>query len=179
MATGHQLHKLALQGQLAALEELLKKSSPEEINEKDNIGHSPLIYAIGREQVEAVRLLLEYGADPNNKDIKGITPLAFVADPQPIRDASAQKRLEIAQLLLDKGADLSLQNNAGNQPLWVAVFSASDGNTEKLSLVELMLRHGADMHHKNNAGNSPLDFAKKVGWKPLLDVLEKKQGQNA
>lgn len=179
MATGHQLHKLALQGELAALEELLKKSSPDEINEKDNIGHSPLIYAIGREQVEAVRLLLKYGADPNNKDIKGITPLAFVADPQPIKDASAQKRFEIAQLLLAHGADLSLQNNAGNQPLWVAVFSASDGDPEKLSLVELMLQHGADLDHKNNAGNSPLDFARKVGWKPLLDVLDRKQEQHS
>lgn len=173
MTTAHQLHKLALQGQLEELEILLKKSSPEEINKKDNIGHSPLIYAIGREQVEAVRLLLKYGADPNSKDEKGISPLAFVADPQPIKNASAKKRLEIAQLLLNSGASLSSTSNTGNQPLWAAVFSAADGNPEKLSLVELMLQYGADIHHKNNAGNSPLDFAMKVGWKPLIDVLEK------
>jgi ankyrin repeat protein len=169
-----ELRKLAFQGRLDELEAWLACHGSNAVDATDNIGHSALFFAIGNEQVEAAALLLRHGAGPNRADLRGKTPLALVAEPQPIRNPSAAKRLAIARLLLEHGADVACDDRHDNQPLMDAVFHASKGDAEGLALVELLLAHGADPDRRNKSGISPLDFAKKINWKPLLDVLERR-----
>ena len=45
----------------------------------DSTGRSPLSWAAQRGEDEAVRLLLEYSADPNNHDNSNVTPLHYAA----------------------------------------------------------------------------------------------------
>lgn len=143
------------------------------INDRDKgIGYTALVFALLKEHVDTVAILLEYGADPNCKDIYGKVPLSLLAVPQPIKDPSAERRLKIAELLLKHGASPSIEDKFGNEPLWYAVFEAAKGVEERLPFVELLLENGANPQHQNNAKASPLSFATKVGWQPLLEIME-------
>ncbi len=165
------IHKLAFQGKSAELKRALSAASTAQINERDKgIGYTPLVHALLGEQVECVKILLEHGADPNTRDNYGRVPLSILAEPQPIKDPSAEKRVAIAKLLLEHGADVSVGDNFNAQPLWYAVFNCR--KEEDLPFVELLLVSGADPNHKSN-NESPLDFANKVQWAPLLQVMKR------
>ena len=74
-------------------------------------------------------------------------------------------------MLLQKGADLSITDQFGGQPLWYAVFYVKP--PEDISLVKTYLKYGADPNYKNNR-KSALDFAKQIEYQPLIEVLEGK-----
>ena len=131
-----------------------------------------LMTAVCLELVKSVKLLLEYGADPNIQDVYGKTALHLLPEQQPIDWTLSKNKVEIAEILFNYGADINIKDQYDNQPLWTAVFEAANGNKEKLTIVKIYLQHGADCNNKNKSGNSPLDFAKKVGYKPLIDILE-------
>ena len=110
-----------------------------EMDDLDRAGPSPLHYAAADGDSERVRGLLSEGLDVNLADMKGFTPLHFAAQAQsPITvgvllDSGAQidaqnafgaspllvalarfhDKPETVRLLRDRGADLSLTNNAG------------------------------------------------------------------
>ena len=65
-------------GNVKVVRSLLEKST--EVNEKDNIGYTPLHYAAYHGHAEIVRLLLKRGADPKLRDKKGQTPLALATE---------------------------------------------------------------------------------------------------
>ena len=74
-------------------------------------GWTPLLHAIHKRRVDAVRLLLERGANPNQR-VNMATPLLMAAsDPEPA----------IVQLLLDHGADPKLKGTGGSTALSEAV----------------------------------------------------------
>ncbi len=50
------------------------------MNQKDNIGYTPLHYAAYHGHLEIVRFLLKGGADPKLRDKKGQTPLALATE---------------------------------------------------------------------------------------------------
>lgn len=75
------LYKSAIRGDIEQLERVLKESSVEDINEKEKgLHYSTLALAVSQVQVESVKLLLKYGADPNSTDKKGKTPLFYIGD---------------------------------------------------------------------------------------------------
>ena len=167
-----EIEYFTLKGDLNGLENVLKNSSINSINKKEpGLWHSALATAVLMEKVESVELLLKYGANPNSLDKKGKTPLFYVGEEQPIEHDSAEKRKQIAQMLLVYNADINICDIIKNQALFYVVFHVR-GKDENLPLVELLLKYGANPNHKNVAGNSPLDFAKKVNNKKLIDILE-------
>lgn len=48
-----------------------------DINERDDVGFSPLHWAVATKQLNAAKLLVKYGADVNLKDTLGFTPLFY------------------------------------------------------------------------------------------------------
>lgn len=110
----------------AALTEQLKK--PGAIEERDGHGMTPLIYAAREGNVDAVRTLLERGANVNAVDDKGNTALIYSAD---------HNSAPVAQLLLDKGADVNVVNQRGH----TALAYAEDSHYS--TLIDLLKSHGA------------------------------------
>jgi ankyrin repeat protein len=72
-------------------------------------GNSPLSGATYQQRLDVVRLLIERGADVDQGDNAGWTPLHL---------AAANGYLEIARLLLDAGADVSAQSDSAVGARW-------------------------------------------------------------
>ncbi|MGA7242937.1 MAG: ankyrin repeat domain-containing protein [Terracidiphilus sp.] len=90
------LHHAASSGDLSAMKALLEEGFP--INEFDDLDRTPLHCAAIVGHVEAVRYLIDAGADVNahNEERIGETPLGKVA---------ASCTFEMAKVLVDAGAD--------------------------------------------------------------------------
>jgi hypothetical protein len=99
----------ARDGDIATLNEAMK-ANPEEI-ERPQQSYSPLQLAILGGHIEAVRILLKAGADPNRADDEdGDTPLIMCALANRMED---EESFQVAQLLLAAGADTKLKNKRG------------------------------------------------------------------
>ena len=72
------LHKIVLHIRPGNIKEGLQRSTAL-LDIVDSTGRSPLSWAAQRGEDEAVRLLLEYGADPNNNDNTNMTLLHYAA----------------------------------------------------------------------------------------------------
>ena len=51
---------------------------------------------------------------------------------------------KMVRYLLERGADIGIQNRDGNTPLHVSAWAG------KIETVELLIKNGADIHKKNN-----------------------------
>ncbi|MDB5296435.1 MAG: hypothetical protein JWO31_2418 [Phycisphaerales bacterium] len=91
-----QLHRAARDGDLSRVEALLRAKYP--VNRFDDLGHTPLHYAVGGEHLEVIARLIRAGANVNAHDERtiGNTPLSDHAD---------ACSYEAAKLLVDAGAD--------------------------------------------------------------------------
>ena len=80
--------------------------------------------------------------------------------------AAAQKgHLQIAQLLLKKGANVNVLDADGDSPLHLA---SSSGHLE---LVQLLLGNGAQINRRNKSGNTPLWNAMVNDHVKIIDML--------
>lgn len=123
-----------------------------------------IIKAAKAGDVAAVRLLLEADASlVGATDTDGSTPLHC---------AAWKGHTEVAELLLDTGADVHARNNNdhwGDTPL----HAAAHGN--RRAVAELLIAKGADIQAKNSSGNTPLKETQAHGATAVANLL-KKQG---
>jgi ankyrin repeat protein len=81
------------------------------VNQQDNNGFSPLVYATISESLECMKELVASGADMNLVNKDGAAPAHFAAG-----DGS----MERLKFLFDHGADLKLVSNSGTLLHWAA-----------------------------------------------------------
>lgn len=112
----HTLNDAIFESDINKMEELISKAS---IDEKDAEGMTPLQNAVIWDQIEAVEILLEYGADVNTVDNWGDTPL--------INAIYYEVSPEVVELLLRYGANPNIVDDEG--------FTAYD-YAEQFDLVE-------------------------------------------
>ena len=122
-----------------------------DVNTRRNNRQTPLHIASYFGIVEMVRLLLDRGADPEadaDGDM-GSKPLHFVSHG---KYRSKEDGVHVAQLLLERGADVNTRRHDHRTPLHVASYS---GNVE---IVYLLLDHGADpeANAEGDIGEKPL-----------------------
>jgi uncharacterized protein len=96
--------------------------------------------------LDIVELLLDSGAD-----INAVSRNKFVATP--LQGAAVGQRLELARLLIARGAKLSPRGEGGDSPLHEC---AGNGAIE---IARLLLDHGADINAKDDEGKTPLAIA--------------------
>lgn len=87
-------------------------SKTESFTAGDRCGQNALMAACGAGNYGTVKLLVERGADVNDKDFCGMTPLMYAAD-----SFSGQQAADIALFLAESGADLNVRDNFG-QTVW-------------------------------------------------------------
>ena len=104
------LHLAAYQGNVAGLKELLAKPGVA-IDAPEKRGLTPLMLAAGSPHPEAVKLLLESGANPNLQSREGTTAL---------HKACASGDLKTVDTLLAAGASPSAVDANGRTPGQVA-----------------------------------------------------------
>lgn len=139
-------------------------------NLKTTDGDTPLHFAVSAGSRTGVELLISKGANVNERDNKGRTPLFACALPN--RDAS-----NIAKVLLSKGAEVNLQDLDGQTPLHHAAGSSSKDLIQSLlqysqnqaiheafsgsgqELVQVLLQHGANSEARDNNCQTPLHVA--------------------
>jgi ankyrin repeat protein len=139
-------------GNVAAVKQLLK-SDLNLVHAIDNDGFTALFIAIQNEKIEVIRLLLKYGADPNEVvatgQWKGQTPLMV---------ASYKGYPKIVELLLEKGAkvdtamseDSTLKFSIGKTAL---MFAVQNGHPD---VAEQLIKAGANVNATNKKGDTAL-----------------------
>ena len=120
-----------------------------ELIKRDADGLTELHRAAGRGDTEAVKKLLDSGADLFSLDSKmGVSVL---------HKAVYSGRPDVVELLLDRGALINLQSPSnGNTALHDALYFKRGAD---LSVVRVLLKHNANLSVRNRAGLTPLESA--------------------
>lgn len=122
------LHQIILQIPPGNIREKLQRSTAS-LDTDDATGRSPLSWAAQRADAEVVRLLLEYGADPNNNDRTKMTPLHYAAQ---------AKTPDCLLLLIEHGARITQQGRGWNALHSACAFQNDVAYIKPLLVVELI-----------------------------------------
>uniref|UniRef100_A0A3P8T6P0 BRCA1 associated RING domain 1 n=1 Tax=Amphiprion percula TaxID=161767 RepID=A0A3P8T6P0_AMPPE len=114
------------------------------VMKRNHKGETPLHLAAIKGDVEAVKELLEQGADPNLKDNAGWTPLQH--------EACNLGHLAVVEVLISRGALLNTPGYENDSPLHDAVRNGHP------AIVKLLVQFGASQN-VNLYGKRPADYA--------------------
>lgn len=107
----------ALRGRADMARYLIQQGA--DVDRQDDFGQTALLVAVEYQEIEVVRTLIENGADVNAIGRFGMTPLLYASNPNNQRgrgyslteDEKEERRINIARLLLDAGADIHLSSD--------------------------------------------------------------------
>ena len=135
-------------------------------------------------QGDAVKILIEKGADPNARDDAGRNALMVMSlEPWPDNDVELTLQAggtresrqsvrrsdnaveRIGETLLNVGCDVNAADNKGRTPLIYAAAS------ERSAVVKLLLKRGANINARDHKGESALDWAIKTGDEEIIRLL--------
>ena len=102
-------------------------------------------------------LVNEHSQDVNSRDFTYSTPLHL---------ASEFGSLEVARMLIERGASVSTWNNDGQTPLHLA------SQAGRLEVVRMLIDHGAGVSTRNKDGQTSLHLVSLGNWVPYLDSGE-------
>ena len=127
--------------------ELLLTSGADPVRPWGKTGFTPLHVAAQEGDVENVRLLLRAGVDPDVRNKLKQTALWQVSWQR------HQRVVEIANVLIDAGANVDAADTDGWTPLHMAV------RHDNRALLESLIRRGANVGARTNRGNTALSLA--------------------
>lgn len=163
----------------------------------------PLIRAIRDDDLKTALALIEAGADVNQRNSEGGTPLFYSAGSlrdymlpvtkalvargadlnakcgkenfTPLHCASIDGSVMSAEYLLSEGADVNARDGKGDTPLHIAAYTSYES---PLNMVKVLVDHGADVNARDKAGQSVLDVAQKFRWHVTSSFLASKGAKN-
>jgi hypothetical protein len=101
-------------GDLERIRSLIVRGA--DVNYKEDFDYTPLFWAVHHNRLYISWLLLNQGANVNDYDKYGNTPLMYVS--------AYDSKIEIIKLLLIRGADINHKNNAGDTALDYPLFNS-------------------------------------------------------
>ncbi|XP_064627381.1 SH3 and multiple ankyrin repeat domains protein 2-like isoform X2 [Lineus longissimus] len=157
-------------------------------------GCTPMHKAAIRGNYDALKVLLELGASPNYRDVRGLTPLYYTVfnDTSPyclelllhdhavigikdeqgwseVHQACRFGRVQHLEHLVFYGADMDVQNSSGNTPLHVSAVNNQE------SCARVLLFRGANKNLENNSNQTPCQVAAVAGNFELAEVIRHHQ----
>lgn len=158
--------QLAIERNHIALVKLLlsKGVSPNHMSQWHR--RSPLQEAIRANSLPMITLLVDHGADVNQRDESGDTPLSIAVSTG--KHAVVQNSLPVITLLVDHGADINQRGKSGDTPLSIAV------STGMHAVVQLLLDSGADpaLRTIDYAGQGSTPLHKAAGTCPDISMID-------
>jgi ankyrin repeat protein len=152
-------------------------ASQPDVNARDAEGRTALyeLACVAGYNLEGAKLLLRYGADVNlaTADDLGQTPLMA---------AAYCRRVGLADLLIQCGADVNKTNQNGETALWDVVEGAIASDERyiypgSLEIVLMLIRHGVNLRHQNQQGQGILQtFDGNEALRPLLSLIQYYEG---
>lgn len=155
LAFAERVFDLARHGNADELAPLLQAGLP--ANLRNSNGDSLLMLAAYNGHLEAARLILQHGGDPELANQRCQTPLAGVI---------FKGDMAMIDLLLEQDADVNGCPEGGKPPLmYAAMFDRSD-------ILQRLLQAGADPTATDGEGNTALKLAMAMGATDAVALLK-------
>lgn len=151
------LHEAAEKGRVIILRSLLKHGT--NIDAQDNTGASPIDLAILAGKTQAAEILLEAGAKYD------ASQLLLQAAQKDVSDR------DIVRFLARHGANLEIQDDAGNTPLLLAVAN----NNHRLA--QHLVEQGANVNAQRKDGLTVLQVAQQTASSEIQQLLQRQGAQ--
>ena len=154
---------LASDGRVRRLREVL--SFPDLHVRQDFPPHRQTVLHAAAEgrQANAVKVLLELGADVRDRTADGKTPLHSAVS------IGARRCPLVVSQLLAAGSDVRAEDSMGMTPLHISLTPPF--HKESIACAELLLQAGADVNTFDHYSRSPLDVTLQFGCRPLAMIL--------
>lgn len=150
-----------------------------DVNAVDSeFGRPALMYAIFNENKDMFQFLLEKGANPNKMaDFRGsyFSPLMVCAMMNSYKKASKAQK-EMAQILIEKGADINATDHHGRTALVLSIYYCQP------EMAELLIKNGADVSKAPDERATALriaqtNWSQRQDFKNVFVLLEQKNGK--
>ncbi|KAK4676620.1 hypothetical protein QC764_402040 [Podospora pseudoanserina] len=164
LTSARPLQMLATQGQVKNMEILLREGVVE-IDDTDIQGTTALQEAIASLHIDAARLLLEHGADPEFTDTLKRTSLHL---------ACRRGATDIAKLLVEHGCDVNIVDVHGWTPFFIALLGKLEGSHKTASLIlDALVQREIPLADINKAGRSGRTALRQAASRGFDDIVSK------
>jgi ankyrin repeat protein len=131
-------------------------------------GSTPFALAALAGEVDIMRMLMDFGADPLQKADRGMTPLIMAAGSR--RNLAEdiiplERSLEAVKICVEAGADVNATDERYGE---TALHGAA--RIKSVAMVQYLYDNGADVNVVNKRGQSPLYFAERY-WPPGIAMI--------
>lgn len=141
------------------------------INEKDNLGYTPLQYAAKNGKWDIVNLFLDKTAERNQDDVadKNKFLTSWTTMHYAVYNGNMDLLNDIFQFLSDKETIINTKDNSDWTPLHYAVYYNA------LDVVKFLVGKGADISARDKDGKIPLDLATQENDTGIAEFLKQTQ----